>query len=97
MPYSRAVRYVVDDSSPDPADWTARQTWEFRTDDLDGDGGPLYADFLGDADQQANGNVLIGFGGIGQDDPPARGRIIEVVPTGTSGGDIVFDLTLPDT
>lgn len=96
-PYSRAVRYVVDDSSLDPADWTARQTWEFRTEDLDGDGGPLYADFLGDADEQPNGNVLIGFGGIGQAVPPARGRIIEVVPTGASGGDIVFDLTLPDT
>ncbi len=95
-PYSRAVRYVVDDSARDPADWTARQTWAFRTDDLDGDGGPLYADFLGDADEQPNGNVLIGFGGIGQAAPPARGRIIEVVPTGTSGGDIVFDLTLPD-
>lgn len=96
-PYSRAVRYVVDDSSTDPDDWTARQTWEFRTEDLDGDGGPLYADFLGDADELANGNVLIGFGGIGQAEPPARGRIIEVVPTGASGGDIVFDLTLPDT
>jgi len=95
-PYSRAVRYVVDDSAPDPADWTARQTWEFRTEDLDGDGGPLYADFLGDADEQPNGNVLIGFGGIGQEEPPARGRIIEVVPTGSAGGDIVFDLTLPD-
>lgn len=96
QPYSRAVRYVVDDSSPDPADWTATQTWEFRTDDLDGDG-PLYADFLGDADEQPNGNVLVGFGGIGQAVPPARGRIIEVVPTLPEGGDIVFDLTLPDT
>jgi hypothetical protein len=95
-PYSRAVRYVVDDSSPDPADWAARQTWEFRTADLDGDGGPLYADFLGDADEQPNGNVLIGFGGIGQVEPPARGRIVEVVPTGARGGDIVFDLTLPN-
>jgi hypothetical protein len=37
------------------------------------------------------------FGGIGQVDPPARGRIIEVIPRGRSGGDIVFDLTLPDT
>lgn len=95
-PYSRAVRYEIDDASPDPADWTARQVWEYRTDDLE-TGDPLYADFLGDADLQPNGNVLMDFGGIGQVDPPARGRIIEVIPRGRSGGDIVFDLTLPDT
>jgi hypothetical protein len=41
--------------------------------------------------------VLIGFGGIGQEDPPARGRIIEVVPRGASGGDIVFDISTPET
>lgn len=96
VPYSRAVRYEVDDTSADPADWTARQVWEFRTEDLV-TGGPLYADFLGDADLQPNGNVLIGFGGINQQEPPARGRIIEVVPQGRAGGDIVFDLTIPDT
>jgi hypothetical protein len=96
VPYSRAVRYVVDDSSDDPADWTARQTWEFRTDDLE-TGDPLYADFLGDADQLPNGNVLVGFGGIGQVELPARGRMIEVVPTGSEGGDIVWDVSLPDT
>lgn len=96
VPYSRAVRYQIDQSSPDPADWSARQVWEFRTDDLE-TGAPLYADFLGDADLQPNGNVLIGFGGIGQEDPPARGRIIEVVPRGASGGDIVFDISTPET
>jgi len=96
VPYSRAVRYEVDDSAADPADWSARQTWEFRTDDLE-TGDPLYADFLGDADQLPNGNVLVGFGGIGQEVPPARGRIIEVVPTGSEGGDIVWDVSLPDT
>ena len=93
--YSRAVRYAVDDSADDPAQWTARQVWEHRTDDRDGT--PLYADFLGDADLLVNGNVLIGHGGIGQAVPPARGRIIEVVPTGDAGGDVVFDVWLPDT
>jgi len=96
VPYSRAVRYQIDRSSPDPSNWSARQVWEFRTDDLE-TGAPLYADFLGDADLQPNGNVLIGFGGIGQDEPPARGRIIEVVPRGRSGGDVVFDLSIPET
>jgi hypothetical protein len=87
--YSRLVRYEVGPRS-------ARQLWEFRTDDLV-TGDPLYADFLGDADQLPNGNVLGGFGGIGQEDPPARGRIIEVVPRGESGGDIVWDVSIPDT
>ena len=96
VPYSRAVRYEVDDSSPDPADWTARQTWEFRTEDLR-TGEPLFADFLGDADELPNGNVLISFAGIGQVEPPAYGRMLEVIPTGESGGDIVWDVSLPDT
>jgi hypothetical protein len=95
-PYSRAVRYAIDVSSPDPAQWSARQTWQFRTNDLV-TGQPLYADFLGDADLLDNGNVLVGFGGIGQEIPPARGRIIEVVPRGADGGDIVWDVSIPDT
>jgi len=31
LPYSRAVIYEVDDSSDDPAEWSARQRWEYRT------------------------------------------------------------------
>jgi hypothetical protein len=31
-PYSRAVLYSVDDSSADPADWSATQVWEHRID-----------------------------------------------------------------
>jgi DNA-binding HxlR family transcriptional regulator len=75
-------------------------TCSTSVDDPDDDletGDPLYADFLGDADQLPNGNVLVGFGGIGQEVPPARGRIVEVVPTGREGGDIVWDVSLPDT
>jgi hypothetical protein len=94
-PYSRAVQYAIDDSSPDPADWSARQVWEHRTDD--DDGSPLYADFLADADRLPNGNVLIDHGGIGQREPPARARIIEVVPEPVAGGEIVFDVRLEDT
>lgn len=93
--YSRAVQYEIDDSSPDRRDWSARQVWEHRVDDRDGS--PLYADFLGDADRLPNGNVLIGHGGIGQRTPPARGRIIEVIPRERAGGPIVFDVWLPDT
>jgi hypothetical protein len=92
--YSRAVRYEIDDSAPDPAQWSARQVWEHRVDDRDGT--PLYADFLADADTLANGNVLIDHGGIGQEQPPSRGRLIEVVPEAPAGGPIVFDVWLPD-
>ena len=35
-------------------------------------------------------DIALGTGGL------PRGRIVEVVPTGARGGDIVFDITLPD-
>lgn len=86
--YSRAVLYDLDLEAG-----TARQLWEHRIDDLDGE--PLFAAFLGDADRLPNGNVLIDHGGIDRYQPPAHGRIIEVVPEGEAGGDVVFDLRLP--
>jgi hypothetical protein len=91
--YSRAVLYHVDDRSPDPADWSVTQQWEHRTTDIDGS--VLYARFLGDADRLQNGNVLITHGGIDlpeETDGYRRAAIIEVVPEGASGGDIVWDL-----
>lgn len=93
-PYSRAVIYDVDDRSADPAEWSARQLWEARIDDESGE--PVYTAFIGDADQLANGNVLITHGGIGSfppdPDDPLHALIIEVEPTGVSGGDVVFRL-----
>lgn len=97
-PYSRAVIYDVDDTSADSADWSARQRWEYRADDADGT--PVYSDFISDADVLANGNVLITFGGIGTFPPtpadPLRALIVEVVPTGASGGDVVMQITTKD-
>ena len=89
--FSRAVRYELDLEGP-PARWSARQVWEHLVDDEDGE--PVYADFLGDADRQPGGNVLIDHGGIGRGEGPPRARIIEVVPEGASGGPIVFDVRL---
>ena len=91
--YSRAVQY---DLIPDGASGLrAVQTWEHRVDDIDGT--PLYAEFLGDVDRLDNGNVLITHGGIGgPQSEDQRSRIIEVVPEGESGGEIVFDLRLGD-
>ncbi|MEM8745576.1 MAG: aryl-sulfate sulfotransferase [Actinomycetota bacterium] len=94
-PYSRAVIYEVDDSSDDPADWSARQLWEHR--DEEADGTPVYASFIGDADVLENGNVLVTHGGIGQfvppdPDNPLRMMVREVVPSGESGGDVIWEL-----
>ncbi len=91
-PYSRAVLYDVDDRSDDPADWQVTQLWEHRADDIDGQ--PLFAPFIGDADRVSNGNVLITHGGADFMNPTSflHTRIIEVVPDGTSGGDIVWRL-----
>ena len=70
--------------------------WAHRAQNRDGT--PLYADFLSDADLLDNGNVLVDHGGIGQSDPPASGRIVEVLPgQGGDAGEIVFDVWLPDT
>lgn len=93
--YSRAVLYDVDDSSDDPADWRVTQRWEHRTTDVDGS--VLYARFLGDADRLENGNVLITHGGIElpeELDGYQHAAIIEVVPEGQAGGDIVWDLRI---
>jgi hypothetical protein len=94
-PYSRAVIYDVDDRSADPTEWSATQRWEHRMID-DVIGAPIYTAFIGDADQLANGNVLITHGGIGEfpapPDQPLRAVIVEVVPDGASGGEVVWRL-----
>lgn len=96
-PYSRAVLYEIDDGTDDPDTWSATQLWEHRTEDpVTGD--PLYAPYIGDSDRVANGNVLIDHGGIAgpMPDPPryTHARIIEVVPDGAAGGDIVWELNM---
>ncbi len=90
--YSRAVLYDVDDTSDDPGEWSVTQRWEHRTTDLDGS--PLFARFLGDADRLENGNVLITHGGIDLEDGFHHARLLEVVPAGSDGGDIVWRLDL---
>ncbi len=92
--FSRAVLYAVNDTAADPANWSVKQVWEYRAKELDGSA--IYARFLGDADRLANGDVLITNGGI--DNPKVDGdshvAIVEVVPKGASGGDIVWDLRM---
>jgi hypothetical protein len=91
--YSRAVLYAVDDTSPDPSQWSVHQMWEDR-DATDLDGSVIYARFLGDADRLENGDVLITYGGISPEaeDGFDHARITEVVPEGAEGGDIVWDM-----
>ena len=92
LPYSRAAVYSVDDSSDDPADWSARQVWEHI--DVEDDGTPVFTSFISDADILANGNVLITHGGIGPFPPspefPLRALVVEVVKGGDDEGDIVW-------
>lgn len=59
-PFSRAVLYELDRSGP-PSTWTARQVWEHR---IDTPAGPVFADFLGDADSIGGGHVLITHGAV---------------------------------
>jgi hypothetical protein len=59
-PYSRAVIYALDRSGP-PGTWTARQVWEHR---IDTPSGPVFADFLGDADAIGSDHVLITHGAV---------------------------------
>ncbi|MAT06622.1 MAG: hypothetical protein CL424_16410 [Acidimicrobiaceae bacterium] len=93
-PYSRAAVYSVDDSSDDPADWTATQVWEHI--DVEEDGTPVFTSFISDADILANGNVLITHGGIGPFPPspefPLRALVVEVVKGGEDEGDVVWRL-----
>jgi hypothetical protein len=86
--YSRAVLYDIDDE-----DGTVRQLWEHRGEI---DGAPGYAFFLGDVDRLANGNVLINHGGLANRPDGISAQIIEVVPDGSSGGDVVWELRLSD-
>jgi hypothetical protein len=92
--YSRAVIYDVDDSSDDPADWSATQRWEHI--DTEPNGNLAYSAFISDADELSNGNVLVTHGGIGTFPPtpedPLRILIREVVPEGESGGEVVWEL-----
>lgn len=88
--YSRAVMYRLD-----PVAGTATQVWQHRDDEPEGS--PVYANFLGDADMEPNGNVLITYGGASTKDGLNYSRIVEVVPGGDGSGDqVVFDLTLGD-
>lgn len=92
--FSRAVIYDVDDASDDRTEWSATQRWENI--DTEANGQVAYAAFISDADMLSNGNVLVTHGGIGafppSPDDPLRILIREVVPDGTSGGDVVWEL-----
>jgi hypothetical protein len=78
-PFSRAVRYELD-----LADGTVRQLWQHRA--TAPDGKPVYAPFLGDADQLSNGDVLITYGGPSDEHDVLYARIIEVKPGAAEDG-----------
>jgi len=86
-PYSRAVLFGVDDANK-----TVTQKWEMRS---TVDDRQLWAFFVGDANHEPNGNILVDNGGI--TDPAGISSLItEVAPTGSEGGTVVFSLRLDD-
>lgn len=100
--YSRAVRIAVDDAGDDPSTWSATQVWDHRmTDPVTGE--LLYAPFISDADELANGNILVTHGGAVVDPADffdSHVHIVEIAPveagadgsSGGIGGDIVWEL-----
>lgn len=85
--YSRAVRYDISDLW-DGGDEVV-QVWEHRS---EVDGEPAYASFVGDADVQPNGTVLVVDGGLAGANGGPSAQITEVVPEGDAGGEVVFEL-----
>lgn len=88
--YSRAAQYRLDAEVG-----AAELVWEYVS---NVDGEPAFAPFVGDADRLENGNVLIANGGYqGQDrDDGITAQLVEVVPDGEAGGEVVFDARLDD-
>lgn len=93
-PYTRVVEYQLDTSTP--GSFTVKQLWEYRGD------GAYFAPFVGDADLQPGGTVLITDGGM-VDDPTANlqdpdntkfARIVEV--TRDAAPAKVFELVIDD-
>ncbi|MBW3663298.1 MAG: aryl-sulfate sulfotransferase [Actinobacteria bacterium] len=89
LPYSRAVIYELDEEA-----MTARQVWEHKLPPTE-DGEPIYAPFVGDADAQPGGTVLITHGGLVH--PPSHAPLISwarIVEVERDSGELVFDLTI---
>lgn len=90
-PYSRAVMYEFDHSSPDRSEWTARQIWQH----VDEEGGvPVYSDMIGDADDIGGGHVLVTNGAvISTEHVDLHGNVSE---TDRDTGEVVLDIrTVP--
>lgn len=88
-PYSRAVLYELDRSGP-PSTWTARQVWEHR---IGTPAGPVYADFLGDADSIGDGHVLITHGAVIDEAVDRNTALIVEVDRATDG--ILLSIRVP--
>lgn len=103
-PFTRVVEYTLGTAAADAGAaeggtsprYTARMVWEYRGE------APYFAQFVGDVDRLANGNVLVADGGLVADtalaltDPSNLkfGRILEVTHTETP--EVLFQLTVRD-
>lgn len=97
--YSRGLRIAVDDTADDPSTWTAAQVWDHRMTDPITDL-PIYAPFISDTDELANGNILVTHGGAVVDPTDfldSHVHIVEIDPNGVEetpgmGGAVVWEL-----
>jgi arylsulfate sulfotransferase len=87
-PYSRAVLYRLDRSGPRRT-WSARQVWEHR---IDTPAGPVFSDFLGDADAIGGGHVLVTHGGI--EDRSSHLLSAWIVEVDRPTGDVVLSIRI---
>ena len=83
---SRAVEYAIDVDA-----MTIEQVWEYSDPDYDP---AIFSIFIGDADTQANGNVLIDFGATLVDPTSldTRGAYAHIIEVDRATGDKVFEL-----
>ena len=96
--FSRGLRIEVDDAADDPTTWSATQVWEHRMVDPVTDE-PIFAPIISDTDELANGNILVTHGGAVVDPTnffATHVHLVEVVPEGPDGGDVVWELRAGD-
>lgn len=87
--FSRVVHYDIEEAGGRPV--RASQRWEHRLRESDR---PILAYRLGDVDRLPNGNILVTHGHVTTAAGRIHARIMELVPQGAAGAEIVSDLLI---
>ena len=86
---SRAMTITLEGDGQVPT--TASESWEFGS---TVDGAPAFSFAVGDADPLPNGNVLVTNGFYAGGYSGLNAQLVEVVPDGTDGGTVVWELRI---